>query len=992
MILTSFNPLDIKNNEFIIPENVMEIDDLLFHNCYSIEKIFLPIGIIRIGNCTFWNCTNLKEIDLPKRLEYLGFCAFKNCTNLKIVDIDCKIKKIYTETFKDCINLSTVKINAPLEIICSGAFQNCTNLKEIVIPNSVTKIEENTFNGCASLNTIKLSENISTILEATLKNCTSLKEIIIPDKVTEIGDLAFYNCENLEIVKLSKKLKKVGNICFENCHSLKKIILPNGLKIIGAGAFKNTGLEEIEIPISVTSIGSGTFDNTNLKSITFHSSLINYNFNELKNIENLKEIIIYNKKITNINEIKQIQVEELLDKIYNILVKNNHIYNLTRESLNRFYQKNYNFINIINYIINKITEENYEYKNDIEKFDVLFSKTRFVNLPNKEIFESLNMDLTLKYKPKIVKELISIPIFTKTEKTKKNIIDVISIFGLFEDDNQVYNRLRKIKELFSINTYIDSENFRLLRYLNIYFEKIKQVEYVLKDYVRIPKEYEEYLTKVITKTDLSELKKLDKRIGKKVNDFFKENYILKENIYYKLKSDIDDNTLYKIYDEILNSRVNNQITIESLNNIFDDIPKNYSKKISNFIIKNFKIILFNLEYQKYLKNIIQKFEEIEKFYLAKGHSNFNYIDALKYLSNYTFSNIKSDNYEFAKLVKNSGVVSQEKFEKYQDLYEEIKDNRESIIPRINEDGLITINDKHYKIGFEMLRKDDPFTMLVGEVKYTNCCQVFGDNAESSMIHACHEGRIFCAYMINDDGNKELLAQSWVWRCGNLICFDNIEFTSLSKSRKIFKDIVYNCYKIASQKIIEIGKSVSDKIEVIAIGCENNDLDLENYFSETYENSLKPNNYNGYVDSKTICIMQGSKDLIDSKYIPLKKYLDERKIVVKKINSLSGNMLRKIRKIFESHENNNEFIDFLNMKDDNLNIVIGEDWYSLYTVQNGICIKDLQIGKTKYEEEEKIQLIEVREFIQKIIGSISNISGIGLDVNGILNNDSLKKTK
>ncbi len=980
MILNNFNPVDIKNNKFIVDNNVTEIIDLLFHNCYNIDEIVLPNQLTNLGNAVFWNCTNLKYINIPLKLEKMGFSAFKNCVNLTSINLNCNLKEIETETFLDCTNLLEIELNCPLEKIGSKAFQNCKSLKRLIIPKSVNKIGENALNGCTSLEFIELPENISAILEATFKNCINLKKIIIPDKVVEIGDLVFYNCENLEEIKLPKKLKQIGDICFSGCHNLKGITLPNNLKIIGNGAFKNTAIEKIEIPISVIEIGKSAFDNTNLKSIKFESSLIFYDFGELQKLSNLEEIIVYGTKITNIDEIKQIQVTELLDKIYEKLVKNNHIYNLTRESLNKFYQKNYNFTNIVNYIIYKTTNSNYDYKKDIEKFDALFSKTRFVNLPSKEIFENLTITLSLKYKPKIVKELINIPIFTKTEKTKKNIVDVISIFGLFEEDNQVYNRLRKVINLFSINTYIDSENFCLLKNLSEYFEKIVQLEYVLNDYVRIPHEYEEYLTRTISKTNLAELKKLDKRIGKKVNDFFKENYTLKENIYYRLKTDIDTNTLYKIYDEILESRVNNQITIESLNNIFDEIPKQYNKKISEFIFKNFNHILYNLEYQKNIKNIIQKYDEIEKFYLSKGHNNFNYVDALKYLSNYTFSNIKNDNHEFAKLVKNAGVVSQEKFEKYQDLYEKIKNNRDSIIPRLKEDSIVEVNGANYKISVEILRKDDPFTMLVGEAKYTDCCQVFDDSAESSMIHACTDGRIFCTYLINDDGNKELLSQSWVWRCGNTICFDNIELTSLSKSKKIYKDVIYNCYKLASDKIIDTAKNNNDKIDVIMIGCKNDDLKLENYFNETYENNIKPINYNGYVDSTIVCYMCGNQDLIDLNYIQSKKYLDERRTIVKKINQIPSNMLKKVRDICKNCEKESKFINFLDVKDNNLNIVIGEDWYCIYTVENGICIKDLQISRPKYIEEEKTQMIEVKEFIQKILGSINNVLDNALNNN------------
>lgn len=992
MKLSQFNPLDIQNGTFYIPDNVIELDYLLFHNCYAITNIVINQRLQIIGNAAFWNCYNLEHINIPFSIKEIGFSAFENCRNLKQISLNCNLSKIESSLFLNCISLEAVDINCPIERIDHDAFRNCRSLKELSLPNSVTKIDENAFNNCLKLEKINLPINISELKDATFKNCQSLKQIDIPNKVTQLGDLSFYDCINLKYVTLSKKLGKIGDRCFEGCTSLLKIDLPNSLRIISSGAFMNSGLMEIDIPSSVIVIGKNAFSNTTLKIINFSSSLIYYDFKELESLKNLQSITIYGYNISNLNEIKEVQIKELLDNIYEKLSKNNHIYNLTRESLDKFYQSNYNFSSIVHSIIDRVTKMGADKTKELEKFDILFEHTRFINLPNKEIFESLDVNHASIYKPKIIKELSNIPIFNKTSETKKRIIDVVSVFGLFENDKDASNRLEQVKKLFEMRLFIDEENFNFISYLKVYFEKVSNQEYVLNKYTQIPIEFEDYLKTYMNKDDISELKKLDKRLGRKINDFFKENYSLQTRYYYIPKTGIDENTLTKIYNEILFSRMNNQMTIESLNNIFSEIPRIYNYKISTYLFKNFKYILANSDYQKNVKTIITKYDEIESFYLSKGNDRFNFMDASKYINNYIFSEIKIGNYQFAELVKNAGVTSQEKFERYQDLYEIIKNKRASIIPRVKEDNIINLNGNSYQISVEMLRKDDPFTMLVGEARYSNCCQVFGDNAESSMLHACGDGRIFCAYLINKDGNKELLDQSWVWRKGNFLCFDNIEFTSFAHSKKIFQNIVYECYKLACDSIINVSIQNNDKIDAIAIGCGNDDLILKNYFKESFENHIMPDNYDGYTDAKRVCYIVGSSDLINLDYKIDKRYLDERRVIQKMGNELSHIHLNKMRKIYEETKvTTDNFYDFSELNGTDIDVFLGEDWYIIYNLKNGIHIEDFKIGKPKYEEEKELQLLEIKAFIKQITDKFSYGNDILLNTNSLLSSANLDET-
>ena len=83
----------------------------------------------------------------------------------------------------------------------------------------------------------------------------------------------------------------------------------------------------------------------------------------------------------------------------------------------------------------------------------------------------------------------------------------------------------------------------------------------------------------------------------------------------------------------------------------------------------------------------------------------------------------------------------------------------------------------------MLRADDPMNILAGNA--TNCCQAIGNVGEGSMMHAATEdvGRIFIVERINEkDEVIKPVAQSWVWRNKDRVCFDNIEIPEVEKPK------------------------------------------------------------------------------------------------------------------------------------------------------------------------------------------------------------------
>ena len=123
--------------------------------------------------------------------------------------------------------------------------------------------------------------------------------------------------------------------------------------------------------------------------------------------------------------------------------------------------------------------------------------------------------------------------------------------------------------------------------------------------------------------------------------------------------------------------------------------------------------------------------------------------------------------------------------------------------------------------YEMLDLVDPIQMNVGDI--THCCFTFGGASESALMHSCtnEDSRIF---VIKKNG--EIVAQSWVWRNGNTICFDDIEIAGVS-----LKGVpeILNSYEQAAKEVIEISKNherEGKKVQLATVGVKNSKIELK----------------------------------------------------------------------------------------------------------------------------------------------------------------------
>ena len=131
-------------------------------------------------------------------------------------------------------------------------------------------------------------------------------------------------------------------------------------------------------------------------------------------------------------------------------------------------------------------------------------------------------------------------------------------------------------------------------------------------------------------------------------------------------------------------------------------------------------------------------------------------------------------------------------------------------------------DDNRDYTYTILDLNSPLHLSVGI--YTDTCFKFGCNGESSLIHACTQpnSRVFVVWH-NEADTSQIIAQSWVWRDGTTLCFDNIE---VAKGNSKHNDKILKAYQKAAEQIVEISQKNEEKkhaINLVTVGTGVSDL-------------------------------------------------------------------------------------------------------------------------------------------------------------------------
>lgn len=312
------------------------------------------------------------------------------------------------------------------------------------------------------------------------------------------------------------------------------------------------------------------------------------------------------------------------------------------------------------------------------------------------------------------------------------------------------------------------------------------------------------------------------------------------------------------------------------------------------------------------------------------------------------------------------------------LHDEMIKRTSSSIPRIT--------GEYKEYTYEIMRLDDFESLAVGNK--TDCCFTVLGAGYQCLKHALtsKNGRVFVVK--KDD---QIIAHSWIWRNGNLLCFDNIEI-SKSLNEVNFLDIYLN----SGRQIIEtscIHEGIQNGITNITIGYTNFDkniIGLENYpclisdscnlMEKNFGSKLgqkrsylsflpKPLEEVSYSDSKNAqYLILGSADI--KSFEPEYLYQDEReetlyydsnksydKIYIKRLNKII-NSLRYIK--YKQEDKLNEF-KMLDIEDTN-KIYCNVDWY-IIEFEDGY-IEEFTYSYDQRSELEKQEVIKNKTLIRK----------------------------
>ena len=247
-------------------------------------------------------------------------------------------------------------------------------------------------------------------------------------------------------------------------------------------------------------------------------------------------------------------------------------------------------------------------------------------------------------------------------------------------------------------------------------------------------------------------------------DFLNEVYNLNEDGNYSINLDLqkDREKVLKMRKIMNDMNFPGLINLTLMEKMFDRFKMHYNKQFANFLIKNFDKIIVNDEYVQNLPFIQNQFERIIDANIGRV-KEITLDTAVYYVKNVEYDNIDIGNDGVAEEARSFGY-GQKEFEQIQKIYNEGELRDYSSIPRIvgEENGM----------KYEMLRCDDPLGLTIGE--RTDCCQRINDNGVTAMEHSMvsPDGRVF---YIRDEFDR-IIAQSWVWRNQNVICFDDIEIS------------------------------------------------------------------------------------------------------------------------------------------------------------------------------------------------------------------------
>ena len=414
-----------------------------------------------------------------------------------------------------------------------------------------------------------------------------------------------------------------------------------------------------------------------------------------------------------------------------------------------------------------------------------YQKTNKRFIPDYTVMQNFpkeKIDLFLQ-KDKLWSNLMKINEYTMFEEGKFALLKLSFIYGVFSNEEVSINKLHFILE--GIPKIIDKESYKLLINAENLIENSKENNKIIPT----KEEQEEYFN-LKEKLYKNNLIKKDANIFSQIYKSYGGNYILTLNV------EKNKQIIKSLREFMINWGVNNILTPIIAYNLFRDLKMEYDKDFKTFLFNNFDFFLTNEDYGMYLAKIQENFKEIKKI---NSNRKISLEIAINFVKEKNYQNVSVGNEELASTISKNVFFNQRDFELIQRIYNHGRKRISSSIPRIK--------NNYNEFTYEIVRLEDITPLIIGYL--TETCQILYDNGEGCLEHSIVDknGRLFLV----KDNNDQIVAHSWVWRNGNILCFDSIEIPNklLAKierkkgeqERYSFAKEIYKLYEKASVEIM-----------------------------------------------------------------------------------------------------------------------------------------------------------------------------------------------
>lgn len=160
-------------------------------SCLSDADVDWISYIRRIPEYCFFGNSQLQNFIVPNNIVEIGKYAFSGCKNLSSIQLSSNLKSIHDGAFGFCSNLETVIFSDSLQIISRSCFNSCSSLETIILPDSVKIILENAFFRCWNLKKVSIPKDINFIGDGIFSNCDNLSQVDYRGTIEEFNHVPF---------------------------------------------------------------------------------------------------------------------------------------------------------------------------------------------------------------------------------------------------------------------------------------------------------------------------------------------------------------------------------------------------------------------------------------------------------------------------------------------------------------------------------------------------------------------------------------------------------------------------------------------------------------------------------------------------------------------------------------------------------------------------------------------------------------------------------